>query len=117
MDGRVRARFDAELAAARAAGADGRFDEAWAALETAHILSQPWGWPHVRVHGRMLALGWRTRDLGEVRGQLVRLLVAGPGSASGRYPVGNTGRADVPATAPMPIPDDLAALLDGAAGG
>ena len=65
----------------------------------------------------MFALGWRTRDVGEVRGQLIRLVVAGPGSASGRYPVGNTGRSNVRATEPMPVPDDLAALLDGAARG
>ena len=37
--------------------------------------------------------------------------MAGPGSATGRYPLGNTGRANVSATKPMPIPDDLAELL------
>jgi hypothetical protein len=43
--------------------------------------------------------------------QLARIIVAGPGTATGRYPLGNTGRADVPATQPMPAPDDLADLL------
>jgi hypothetical protein len=37
-----------------------------------------------------------------------------PGSLTGRYPVGNTGRARVPATQPMPIREDLADLLRGA---
>ena len=41
----------------------------------------------------------------------VRILVAGPGSATGRYPRGNTGRPNVPATKPMPVPADLAELL------
>ncbi|MGW5251160.1 DUF3703 domain-containing protein [Streptomyces sp. NPDC004129] len=36
----------------------------------------------------------------------MRLAVAAPGSAAGKYPDGNTGRV----TTPMPIPDDLAAL-------
>lgn len=117
MNPNVRQRYDAELHDARSAVAAGRIDDAWAALEAAHVLSQPWAMPHVRVHGRMLALGIRTRDLREVRGQLVRLLVAGPGSASGRYPVGNTGRSNVRATQPMPVPDDLAGLLEGAARG
>jgi Protein of unknown function (DUF3703) len=39
------------------------------------------------------------------------MIVAGPGSATGRYALGNTSRANVPATEPMPLPDDRAALL------
>jgi hypothetical protein len=50
-------------------------------------------------------------DIREVCGQLVRLLVAAPGTVSGRYPVGNTGRARVPATQPMAVRSDLAELL------
>ena len=60
----------------------------------------------------MLGYGIRHRDRREVAGQLVRSLVAGPGSALGRYPLGNTGGADVSAVAPMPIPADLQAVLD-----
>ncbi len=84
----------------------------WSLLEDAHVLSQPWALPHVHVHGAMLMFALRTRDLPEVRGQLLRMLVAGPGSTSGRYPPGNIGRATVPATQPMPIPEHLQALLD-----
>ena len=86
-------------------------EAAWGLLEDAHVLSQPWVRPHVRVHVAMLALGWAQRDRGEVIGQLARLIVAGPGSATGRYPVGNIGRATVSAFEPMPIRDDLAHLL------
>lgn len=84
----------------------------WALLEDAHILSQPSACLHVRVHIRMLVAGLKSRDRTEVRGQLVRLLVAAPGSWSGRYPVGNTGRARIPATRSMPIRADIEALLD-----
>jgi hypothetical protein len=61
----------------------------------------------------MLSYGFRHRDRREVLGQVIRLMVAAPGSLTGRYPVGNTGGADVSALLPMPIPDDLKALLDG----
>lgn len=86
-------------------------EAAWANLEDAHVLSQPWIRPHLRVHVAMLALGWSQRDRAEVVGQLSRLLVAGPGSATGRYPVGNIGRATVSAFEPMPIRDDLSCWL------
>jgi hypothetical protein len=42
---------------------------------------------------------------------VIRLLVAAPGSALGRYPEGNTGGATVPLTRPMPVPDDLTQIL------
>ena len=100
-----------DLTAARVARRSGDRERCWELLEDAHVLSQPWATWHVRVHGSMLVAGARARDWREVRGQLVRLVVAGPGSATGRYPVGNTGRARVPATLPMPIRDDLADLL------
>lgn len=83
----------------------------WQLLEDAHVLSQPSARQHVRVHYRMLLAGLQTRDHTEVRGQLTRLLVAAPGSWTGRYPRGNTGRARVPATKPMPVRPELEALL------
>jgi len=60
----------------------------------------------------MLGYGLRRLDLREVLGQLARVLVAAPGSWLGRAPLGNTGGADVGILTPMPIPDDLQALLD-----
>jgi hypothetical protein len=53
----------------------------------------------------------RRRDVHEFFGQVFRLLVAGPGSLTGRYPVGNTGGANVSAFKPMAIPEDLRAAL------
>ena len=88
------------------------FDRCWSLLEDAHVLSQPWAWVHVRVHGSMFVAAMVQRDVREVRGQLSRIAVAGPGSLSGRYPTGNTGRARVPATQVMPIRSDLAKMLE-----
>ena len=99
------------LAEARRARLDGDWDRCWPLLEDAHVVSQPWAWPHMRVHAAMLAAGWRARDGREVRGQLLRLLVGGPASAVGRYPTGNTGRARVSAVQPMPMKPDLAEML------
>jgi hypothetical protein len=99
------------LAQARTARDSGNWDLCWSLLEDAHVLSQPWVWPHVRVHAAMLAAGWRARDAREFRGQLLRLLVGGPASAVRRYPTGNTGRARISAIQPMPIRPDLAEVL------
>jgi hypothetical protein len=107
----VASRLRDDRAAARAAARAGDLDEAWRRLETTHILSQPWAWPHVRSHVDMLRLAIRVRDRRECVGQVVRVLVAGPGSLTGKYPLGNTGRASVPATQPMPVPTELAELL------
>jgi hypothetical protein len=60
----------------------------------------------------MLGYGFRRRDRREVVGQLLRLVVAGPGSWTGRYPLGNTGGANVSAVQPMPVPEDLRAILE-----
>lgn len=104
----LHAAYNAEMTTARTPGpVAGR----WHAAERAHILSQPWPMPHTRTHAVMLRLALRERDLTEVLGQLVRLVVAAPGSAAGKYPDGNTGRTRAGLTTPMPIPGDLAALL------
>jgi hypothetical protein len=101
--------FDTELRRARS---DDPVEQRWAALERAHILSQPWPIPHVRSHAAMIGLAIHQRDRRELVGQALRIVVAGPASAVGKYPAGNTGRARVPATLPMPIADDLAQLLE-----
>ena len=101
-------------AARQARQRDDAADE-WRHLERAHVLSQPMAVAHVRTHVAMLGYGLRRRDGHEVVGQLLRVVVAAPGTWTGRYPVGNTGGANVSALKPMPIPDDLQAILDGTA--
>jgi hypothetical protein len=108
----VRLAWANERSAARRARASGDPTTEWHHLERAHILSQPLPMAHVRTHLAMLIHGVRGRDRREVVGQLVRLLVAGPGSVAGRYPLGNTGGADVSAVTPMAVPPDLSAVLN-----
>ena len=108
---RIRPYVEHEILAAREAESRGEADVAFSHLERAHVLSQPMAVAHVRTHIAMLGYGLRRRDRHEIIGQLVRLVVAAPGTWTGRYPVGNTGGANVSALKPMPIPDDLRAVL------
>jgi hypothetical protein len=111
MTTEIRNTINRNLTEAREARMFKNFDRCWALLEDAHVLSQPWAWLHVKVHGSMFVAAIVQRDVREVRGQLSRITVAGPGSLSGRYPTGNTGRARVPATQSMPIAGELAGVL------
>ena len=108
----IRTALTDELAASQTAFDQRDPDSGWRHLERAHVLSQPWAMPHIRVHSVMLRRGFTTRDVREVFGQLVRTIVAGPGSLLRRYPAGNSGRARVSAMKPMPLEADLAALLE-----
>lgn len=99
-----------EMAAAKNATTD---DARWHHLERAHIVSQPDPWLHTGNHVAMFALAVRQRDRREAIGQVVRIIVAAPGSLTGRYPEGNTGRTAAGLTTPMPVPEDLQAALAG----
>lgn len=107
----LKAAFDQEWNAAREARRAGDLQRAFAHLERAHILSQRHTLRHMRSHLGMLRVGWQRKDGREVAGQLARVLAA---SLFSRIwiPVGNTGGANVSATLPMPIPEDLRAFLD-----
>ena len=94
-----------ELAKARVSA------DPWFHLERAHILSQPWAWPHTKVHAVMFRQALRDRDVRETMGQVLRLGVAGPGSLVGRYPAGNTGRSTMGLTTVADVPADLSVIL------
>ena len=110
----LRERWAQERTDARVARQQSDAEGEWRHLERAHVLSQPMAGPHVRTHVAMLGYGLRHRDGREIVGQLIRLFVAAPGTWTGRYPVGNTGGANVSALKPMPLPDDLQDVLNGA---
>lgn len=80
-------------------------------LERAHILSQYSTRDHVRVHLAMLRWARAQRDLREMIGQIVRIIGAATKTAFGLVPVGNTGGANVSLVRPMPVPEDLAAII------
>ncbi len=60
-------------------------------LEEKHLQSQPFAWPHVKVHWDMLLLSYKYRDWKEFFGQIPRLILAAPGSVLGKAPAGNVG--------------------------
>ncbi|MCR9189225.1 MAG: DUF3703 domain-containing protein [Alteromonadaceae bacterium] len=110
MHSELKASYLTELEAARIAELAGEFQAAFTHLERAHILSQKFALAHAATHLRMLRLGWRTKDFREVLGQSIRTIAALVFSRIW-VPVGNTGRANVSAFAPMPVPEDLAEIL------
>ena len=101
----IAALVDGALATART------IDDPWPQLERAHLLSQPWAWPHTRAHLAMLRIAVTQRDRREFVGQVLRLAVAGPGSLAGKYPVGNTGRTTMGLAETATLPDEIAAIL------
>jgi hypothetical protein len=111
MKGALRAAYLAELAASTSAATGGEIATAFRHLERAHILSQRHTWQHVHVHWLMLRLGWSVRDWQEVLGQCSRVVAAALFSRIW-VPIGNSGRANVSAVKPMPMPDDLRSILE-----
>lgn len=107
MKASAKALIAVEMAAYRAARSTNDAEKAWAALERAHIVAQPYLGPHLANHMAMLAFASAQRDVKEVLGQIVRLLLAPLGALTGRIPIGNIGRSTVSAFVPMPIPEDL----------
>ena len=103
--------YVAELASASKARANGDVEGAFQHLGRAHIVSQRLTWQHVHVHWLMLKLGASIGDWREIRGQLSRIVAAAVFSRIW-VPVGNTGRANVSALKPMPMPEDLRILIE-----
>lgn len=76
MHSELKPSYIAELEATGRAEGAGDFQTAFTHLERAHILSQKYALAHAATHLRMLRLGWRTRDVREVLGQLTRTIAA-----------------------------------------
>jgi len=113
----VTAAFEDNLLVGRRRMVEQQFDEAWSALELAHVLGQTDAVLHVRSHWWMLRCGIRQGDTREVLGQAVRVVLAAPSSWLRRYPRGNTGRARVGLFTPMPMPPEVEMLLKKSEGG
>jgi len=95
----------------REASAASSTEQAWLHLEAAHVVGQLHIKPHLQTHAHMLGLAWRTRDLPEAAGQVLRLALVPLGHLSGRLPLGNPGRSTVSAFEPLPVRPDLADLI------
>ena len=89
----------------------GTSERAWLYLEAAHVVGQLHFKPHLQTHAHMLGLAWRTRDWPEAAGQVLRLALVPLGQLSGRLPLGNPGRSNVSAFAPLLVRQELAELI------
>lgn len=87
------------------------FTSAWTHLERAHILGQFDWLAHFHVHVLMFKLGLKTRNWSEILGQIPRILLAIPGSLTGKAPLGNVGTSRMGIFTPMTIPADLEKIL------
>lgn len=83
----------------------------WRWLMAAHIVGQNRFALHWNSHVAMLQFALVTRDLAEAVGQLFRLVLVPLGHLFDRLPVGNTGRSNVNAFAPMELAPDLEQLI------
>ena len=110
------AAYDAAMAAARASLTLSSPALALAQLERAHVLGQRDFIRHWHVHGLMLRAAWQLADGRELRGQLLRLALVPLGHLFKRLPMGNIGRANVSAFAPMAVPADMQRPLGDAHG-
>jgi len=109
---RIRPYVEREILAAYQAEARGKPEVAFSHLERAHILGQTSTVEHVRVHCHMFLWGIRQRDVRESLGQLLRIIGAAIGTVFGLVPKGNTGGTNVNSFKSMPIPGELAALIE-----
>ena len=109
---RIRPYVEREILAAYHAEAEGKPEVAFSHLERAHILGQTSTVEHVRVHWHMFLWSIRQSDVRECLGQLLRIVGASIGTVLGLVPQGNTGGTNVTPFKSMPIPPDLAALIE-----
>jgi hypothetical protein len=103
--------FDWEVDEAKRLYREGRLDQAFKHLDTAHVLGQRHVVPHVRSHWLMLKIGLRRRSASEVFGQAVRIGLGALGSAVGVVPVGNTGGTNISMFKRLPVALDIARIL------
>ena len=109
---RIRPYVEREILAAYQADAQGKPDVAFSHLERAHILGQTSTIEHVRVHLHMFLWSIRQRNVRECLGQLLRIVGAAVSTSVGLVPRGNTGGTNVNPFKSMPIPPELAALIE-----
>ena len=109
---RIRPYVEREILSAYQAEARGKPEVAFSHLERAHILGQTSTVEHVRVHCHMFLWGIRQRNVRESLGQLLRIVGAAIGTAFGLVPKGTTGGRNVNSFKSMPIPPELAALIE-----
>ena len=109
---RIHPYVESEILAAREAESRGQPDLAFSHLERAHILGQASTVEHVRAHWHMFLWSIRQRNLRETLGQMLRIVGAALSTAVGLVPQGNTGGTNVSPFKSMPLPPELASLIN-----
>lgn len=108
----IREHFETELGKARSAILMKDFDSAWIALQRSHILAQAHSLSHAQVHWEMLKLAWKQRDLKELVGQVIPMIVAVPLTLLiGRKRALRGGKANIGDLEKQSIPGDLLQIL------
>lgn len=110
----IRPYIEEELGKSAVLEAHGDLEAAFAHLERAHVLGQQDTYWHVRIHREMLRLGAKRGSASEVVGQVLRIAGAATKTPLGIYPRGNTGGTNISPFQPLPIADDLQAMIDAA---
>lgn len=105
-------KFYDEIQCAHHAREAKEYQKQWAHLERAHILGQHLPLRHLMVHVLMMGFSLRHLRAKEFLGQIPRIILAVPGSMTGKAPRGNTGGANVGIFTPMEIPEDLKSYLE-----
>ncbi len=112
----LRAAFDSEMNNAKDHYFQREYARCYYHLERAHIIGQRHYIPHVISHFWMYKVGIKQRDLREITGQVIRIIMSVASLANSplltTVPIGNTGRARVSPIKPMPIPNDLIAYFE-----
>jgi len=110
MRDELKAAYNLELDEAMRCYTVNELDSAFYHLERAHILGQRFIIPHTKSHWWMLKIGIKNQDFKQVFGQITRMIASVIFSKIW-VPLGNTGGVNVNPMKPMPIPQDLKAIL------
>ncbi|MEZ4802264.1 MAG: DUF3703 domain-containing protein [Gelidibacter sp.] len=103
--------YNKELGFYKIALANNHYSTAWHHLERSHIIGQFYPIEHTYSHWLMLKFGFKQKDIKEIFGQIIRLLVGGWKSFINHVPTGNTGGSNVPPLKKMDFPTDLKLIL------
>tara|TARA_R110002072_G_scaffold104099_1_gene228393 strand:+ start:5902 stop:6270 length:369 start_codon:yes stop_codon:yes gene_type:complete len=101
-----------EFNLAEEARLQGRFEQEFSHLETAHVLGQTSTVLHTKAHWMMWLWAVRQKNLRELVGQALRIVGALTKTVFGLVPVGNTGGANVSPFCVMAIRPEHQQLID-----
>ncbi len=112
FDATIKPHFEAELKEAEWCNEQRDPAGSFTHLERAHVLGQSSTRLHVTAHWQMLKWAVQNGSVSEFVGQVMRIVGAATKTAIGWVPEGNTGGSNVSPFRRMPMPGDLAAIIE-----